>query len=80
MSFYNPMDLMKLKDEGNKDAPWPWEGEPLEPVNCFYVANPFDLLQTFSVKLMNSENADSAGMIKNSSCKFQCIFTAGTGS
>ena len=27
-----------------------------------------------------SENADSAGMIKNSSCKFQCIFTAGTGS
>ena len=24
--------VLKLKDEGNKDAPWPWEGEPLEPV------------------------------------------------
>ena len=24
--------VLKLEDEGNKDAPWPWEGEPLEPV------------------------------------------------
>ena len=24
--------VMELKDEGNEDAPWPWEGEPVEPV------------------------------------------------
>ena len=24
--------VLKLEDEGNKDAPWPWEGEPVEPV------------------------------------------------
>ena len=24
--------VLKLEDEGNKDAPWPWEGESLEPV------------------------------------------------
>ena len=24
--------VLKLEDEGNKDAPWPWEGEPIEPV------------------------------------------------
>ena len=22
---------LELKDEGNKDAPWPWEGEPFQP-------------------------------------------------
>lgn len=24
--------LLEAKDEGNKDAPWPWEGEPFQPV------------------------------------------------
>ena len=42
--------VLKLKDEGNKDAPWPWEGEPLEPVLAKQMVGPYTIVRIYSFK------------------------------
>ena len=39
--------VLKLEDEGNKDAPWPWEGEPLEPVLAKQMVGPYTIVPEY---------------------------------
>ena len=39
--------VLKLKDEGNKDAPWPWEGEPLEPVLAKHMVGSYTIVPEY---------------------------------
>ena len=41
--------VLKLKDEENKDAPWPWEGEPLEPVLAKQMVGPYTIVPNIFV-------------------------------